>query len=271
MKAGKPLNIILMGRKYWSSKALKFLLDRGHNVVAVVGRNPKEELDSGKGSLIKMAIKNNLLTPSPSELYSWFNHPFTSPIPIEEVDLIISYLFWRKVKEPLLSKPKLGAINFHPAPLPDYKGLGGYNAAILNGNSSYGVTAHFMNEKIDGGDIIKVNRFKIDKENETALSLERKSQAEMFNLFKETIELIEANKHRDNLIKQREAEGIYINRDKFEEMKHINLNETNEMIARKIRAFWYPPYEGAKIKVGERYYTLTDNKILESLTKLVHI
>lgn len=270
MRENKSLNIILLGRKSWSSKALLFLRERGHKVAAVVGRQPDKELDSSKGSLVQLAKEYNILTPTPAELYSWFNAPSISPVPIEKIDLIISYLFWQKIKQPLLSVPKLGAINFHPAPLPDYKGLGGYNAAILNGNSTYGVTAHFMNEDIDGGDIIKVRRFRIDKENETALSLEKKSQIEMFELFKETIQLIELNKHRDNVIEQKKADGIYINRDRFEEMKVIKHNDSNEMIARKIRAFWYPPYEGAKIKIGDQYYTLTDHKILNSLAETIH-
>ncbi|MDQ0270933.1 methionyl-tRNA formyltransferase [Cytobacillus purgationiresistens] len=266
----QSLKIVLLGRKHWSAKALEYLIDRGHEVVAVVGRQVNDELDSSKGSLVETATQLGILTPTSEELYSWFDDSMNSPIAIDEVDLVISYLFWQKVKEPLLSAPRLGAINFHPAPLPEYQGLGGYNAAILNGCTEYGVTAHLMDEGIDSGDIIKLNRFNIDEDLETALSLELKSQIHMLDLFKETVELIEMNQHRENLIKNIKSNGIYIDREMFESMKITDENDSSEEISRRIRAFWYPPYEGAKVKVGEQYYTLTDQKILSDLSKLIH-
>src|SRR5688500_9989261 len=48
-------------------------------------------------------------------------------------DLGISMLYWRRLKGCFLAHPRFGTINFHPAPLPEYKGVGGYNLAILHG------------------------------------------------------------------------------------------------------------------------------------------
>lgn len=45
----------------------------------------------------------------------------------EFADLVVSYLFWRKIRKPLIVRPKYRCINFHPAILPDYRGLAGYN------------------------------------------------------------------------------------------------------------------------------------------------
>ena len=54
------------------------------------------------------------------------------------------------------------AINFHPS-LPKYRGVGGVNYAIFNGDKYFGSTIHFINEKIDNGKILKVSRFRILK------------------------------------------------------------------------------------------------------------
>ena len=61
-----------------------------------------------------------------------------------------------------LKKANIAAINFHPA-TPEYRGYGGANFAILDNAKYFGNTIHFMNEKIDQGKIISVDRFKINK------------------------------------------------------------------------------------------------------------
>ncbi|MBT2758412.1 hypothetical protein J7E71_21310 [Mesobacillus foraminis] len=255
----KKLNILLLGKKSWAAKALNYLIEREHNVVTVVAKDPCDELDRVNGTLHEAAHQHNIPVLNMKEL----NNEIIKN-KLNNVDLVISYLFWMKVKEPLLSLGKLGAINFHPAPLPEYKGLGGYNAAILDNKTEYGVTAHFMNELIDEGPIIKCKRFNIDQINETAFSLERKSQEAMFELFKEVISDFENDMV---LVEETPKEkGVYINRTKFEEMKLINPNDPTEIIERKIRAFWFPPFEGAKLKVGEKYYTLIDNNLLKEIS-----
>ena len=82
-----------------------------------------------------------------------------------------------------LSLPKLGIINFHPAILPEYKGTAGYNVAILEGRSDWGVSAHYVDAEIDTGEIIDVSMFPISKDEETAYSLEKKSQNYLFEQF----------------------------------------------------------------------------------------
>ena len=72
----------------------------------------------------------------------------------------------------LLQTPKNGVVNFHNGPLPFYKGLNVCSWAIVNGETRYGVTWHYIKkgEPIDSGKIIHQELFEI-KENETALSL----------------------------------------------------------------------------------------------------
>src|SRR5665811_2154532 len=91
-------------------------------------------------------------------------------------DIGFSMLYWRKLRGDFLTKPSLGVINFHPAPLPEYKGTAGYNMAILDGREDWAVTAHYVDASIDTGKIIETEKFPINKDSETAKSLEEKCQ-----------------------------------------------------------------------------------------------
>ena len=56
------------------------------------------------------------------------------------------------------------SINFHAGPLPSYAGMNAWNWAILNGEKDYGVAWHFINEVVDGGDIVSKRDFSITSE-----------------------------------------------------------------------------------------------------------
>lgn len=59
----------------------------------------------------------------------------------------------------LLCIAPLGTINLHPSLLPRYRGRAPINWAILHGETELGLTAHFVDEGMDSGDIIQQERF----------------------------------------------------------------------------------------------------------------
>ena len=77
-------------------------------------------------------------------------------------DYLISYRNPLILDNKMLVLAKKLNINFHPAP-PCYRGVGGYNLAILNSDRKFGATAHLMTNKIDDGLIIDLISFKISK------------------------------------------------------------------------------------------------------------
>ena len=50
-------------------------------------------------------------------------------------------------------------------------------------------------------------------------------------------------------------------------MKLISLDDTIDIINKKIRAFWAPPFSGAILKIGTEEYTLVNKVILEKIKK----
>jgi methionyl-tRNA formyltransferase len=71
-----------------------------------------------------------------------------------EVDVIVSLNTPQKLKKPLLALPKHGCINVHFGMLPRYRGILPIFHALMNEESSFGVTVHMMDEQLDNGDII---------------------------------------------------------------------------------------------------------------------
>lgn len=69
------------------------------------------------------------------------------------------------IPSPLISLATLGVVNLHPSLLPKYRGQAPINWAIINGERILGLTAHFVDEGIDSGDIIEQLSFEL-KENQ---------------------------------------------------------------------------------------------------------
>tara|TARA_B100001250_G_C19694024_1_gene741673 strand:- start:252 stop:701 length:450 start_codon:yes stop_codon:yes gene_type:complete len=68
------------------------------------------------------------------------------------VDLIVLAGYMRIIKNPAAFPAPM--INVHPSLLPKYKGLNVVEAAIEAGDKVTGCTVHYVNEELDGGDII---------------------------------------------------------------------------------------------------------------------
>src|SRR5690349_20036572 len=82
-------------------------------------------------------------------------------IPLKSFDLGISYCYPKKIIEPLLSTPKKGFVNYHPAPLPKYRGPTELDKAIENKEVHWGVTVHYMDKNYDTGPIIKIKNIEL--------------------------------------------------------------------------------------------------------------
>ena len=256
-----------MGRKPFAIKALEYLHSKGTDVIAVITADQPSGIFST--ALAETAKNLNMPVIQEKTLYKAIENDnyCHNSIELNNVDLVISYLYSRKIKPDLINLPSKGCINFHPAPLPELRGLGGYNVAILEGMPAYGVSAHFVDETFDTGDIIQVKRFQIDPLRETAFSLEQKSQVIMFELFKEVIDTLQSGKELNRI---RQGSGRYINRKEFESLRQVNSGDTPEIINRKIRAFWYPPYGGACITIDGKEYTLINDDLLAEIKCYYH-
>ena len=75
------------------------------------------------------------------------------------VDLIILAGYMRVIKNP--SAFPCPIINVHPSLLPKYKGLNVVERAMEAGEEKTGCTVHYVNEELDGGEIIMQSEVEI--------------------------------------------------------------------------------------------------------------
>lgn len=78
--------------------------------------------------------------------------------------------------------------NYHPHPLPEYKGYDAYAKAIAERIEKYGVTLHHMAQEVDAGKIIQVKRFPLASIPVHPNELGNICHYYLLQLFKETIE-----------------------------------------------------------------------------------
>lgn len=253
------MKVVLMGKHKRSVVgALEHLVQRGCSVVAVVappepgGAAPAQRLDEA-------ARRHDIPLASDEDLYAAIEAPGSGPLDLVGVDLVLSFLFWRRIRVPLIELGRLGCLNFHPAPLPDMRGVGGYNVAVLEGLREWGVSAHFVDEAFDTGDLVRVVRFPVDLESETAFSLDLRSQEQLLELFRWSLDRALAG---EPLPRAAQGEGRYVGRGQLEAMRRVDPDDPAALTERRIRAFWYPPYDGATIELAGRTLTLVDRSLL---------
>jgi methionyl-tRNA formyltransferase len=254
----KP-SVILLGSKPGSVVALSIMLERGWDVRSVVV--------------------------SPKFNYSWIPDPTLESFAAErgvriltrqdqlaadeQADFVISYMFRYRVKAETLALARRAALNFHAGPLPEFGGWAFYNIAILENSKEYGCTCHYMDEGFDTGPLFKVRRFPINPAEETAYSLERKAQEEMIRLFEDFCRIAETA-DRLPFEEQDRSRMRYLNREEFEALKEIPADADEETIDRHARAFWYPPYECAYVKMGDVRVEVVPKIVKEQLAALLH-
>jgi phosphoribosylglycinamide formyltransferase 1 len=98
------------------------------------------------------------------------------------VDLVVLAGFMRVLKSTILEAFRHRIINIHPSLLPKFPGLEAWKQALAAGESVTGCTVHYVDEKIDHGDIIAQREVPI-LPNDSAESLHARIQVAEHELY----------------------------------------------------------------------------------------
>jgi len=157
---------MFMGTPEFAVASLDILVKNGYNIVGVVtapdrraGRGRKMSFSPVK----KYALEKGLRILQPEKLR---DEAFVKELTYLKPDLQIVVAF-RMLPEVVWSLSGLGTFNLHASLLPQYRGAAPINWAVINGEKETGVTAFFIDEKIDTGKVIMWEKTKIGDE-ETA-------------------------------------------------------------------------------------------------------
>ena len=113
------------------------------------------------GESIASACKRNGV---PCEAIPDVNAPdFLQRLQRLEPDVIVSVSCPQIFREELLDLPRLGCVNVHGAILPNYRGVMPSFWMMLNDEQVAGVSAFFMNEDIDGGELCGQRIFRVER------------------------------------------------------------------------------------------------------------
>lgn len=253
----RSLRVVLLGKdKRVPVAGLQYLLDSGIDVAAVVA--PMDSVGRPTGRLGNEADHCGIPVKSLDEISEVVKSGSLS------VDVVLSLLYWRRIGSELIDHPRVGCINFHPAPLPEFRGVAVYSFGILEEVSEWGVSAHFVEPTIDTGDLISVRRFPIDATTHTARSLETRTRPHLLDLFKSVVQHLVDNR---KLSRDPQGSGRYYSMADFKEAQQIGPEDSLETIDRKARAFWYPPHTGALLKREGAEYTVVTEEILQEVAE----
>jgi methionyl-tRNA formyltransferase len=237
------MRIVFIGTGEIGVPTLRALLNSEHEVVAVVtqpdkrvGREQRIEPPPIKKEIAKTRIP--ILQPARIK-----EQQATEEIRDFAPDVIVVVAYGQILPRDVLEVPRLACLNLHASLLPRWRGAAPIQAAIAAGDCETGITAMYMDEGLDTGDILLQRSVEI-LPNDTGGSLHDRLAQIAPEALLESLRLLSAgNAPR---IPQDNARATYAPKLKREHGL-IDWSESAEAIERKIRA--YNPWPGAFMKV----------------------
>lgn len=185
----KDLKIVFMGTPDFAVATLKQIIENKFNVVGVITAPDKP---AGRGRKLnesavkKYAKEQGLHILQPTNLK---DQSFLEELKSLNANLQIIVAF-RMLPKVVWDMPKYGTFNLHASLLPNYRGAAPINWAIINGETTTGVSTFFIDEKIDTGEMILQKEVEINPK-ENAGSLHDKLMLIGSDLVIDTIKLIQ--------------------------------------------------------------------------------
>jgi methionyl-tRNA formyltransferase len=178
-------------------------------------------------------------------------------------DLALSVRFHAILRRRHIQSARLGVVNLHGAPLPEMRGSMCDAMAIIEGRPRFGASLHWMDEGIDTGELLAVERFPV-KQSDTVYDLFQRSNAAGLELIKTHLADIAAGKTRaqpQDIVCERQGitPKAYRTSDVLA-LKSMSPPLDPMEIWNRARAFQFPGHEPAFINtpVGPVYLTATE-------------
>lgn len=200
------MNIVFLGSAHFAVPSLKLLLSTDHKISCVVTQ-PDREKGRGlsvAGTAVKtVALEENLQIYQPKDINA------TEAITLLKKlnpELFVVIAYGQILSQELLDIPKIFAINLHASTLPRYRGAAPINWAIINGESSTGVSIIKITRQMDAGPIILQKEIGISAD-DTSVTLEQRLSDLGAQLLLQSLKAIESGEYK--LIPQDEEKVIF--------------------------------------------------------------
>lgn len=181
MSIAPRLVVLISGR----GSNLRAILDSpaGDAVAAVISDNTDAAgLDIARQYGKKAVICHREIEPSAAD----FEKALAAAIAAEQATLIALAGFMRILSPVFIAAHTGRLVNIHPSLLPKFPGLNTHRRALAAGEKTHGCTVHWVNEKVDGGEIIAQRELHIEP-HEDEESLKKRVLAEEHNLYPQVL------------------------------------------------------------------------------------
>ena len=150
------MKIVYMGTPDFAVRALRALVEAGHQIAAVVTQPDKPK---GRGKEMQMtpvkeaALSHNIAVYQPRSVK---DPDFMETLRGIEADVIVVAAFRQLLPKEILHMPRFGCLNIHASLLPCYRGAAPIQWAVIDGREKAGVTIMQMDEGLDTGDMLLI-------------------------------------------------------------------------------------------------------------------
>ena len=164
----RPMRVVFMGAPEFATPALRAIVERGHEVVAVYTRAPqpagRRGLELTKTPVHRLAEEFGLPVATAATLRSAEAQETFRAL---AADVVVVVAYGLILPPPVLAAPRLGCLNLHASLLPRWRGAAPIQRAIMAGDRETGVDLMRMEEGLDTGPVAREIRTPIHPE-ETA-------------------------------------------------------------------------------------------------------
>lgn len=158
------LRIVFMGTPAFAVPALDALARAGHTIAAIYTQPPRP---AGRGQAERKSDVHRLAEK--------LGVPVETPVRLKDPASQAHFASWRAdvavvaaygliLPKPVLEAPRLGCLNIHASLLPRWRGAAPIHRAILAGDDETGITIMQMDEGLDTGAILMMEKLAITSE-----------------------------------------------------------------------------------------------------------
>jgi methionyl-tRNA formyltransferase len=224
------LKIIYFGSPYYSVPLLKKIISLGHQVPLVISQGSKK---TRRGKIVHTSIyefckKNKLRCITPDQFINTVEEDIYSI----KADLGIVYAYGKIIPQSIIDATEFGIMNLHCSLLPAYRGAAPIQHALINNESTTGITYFEINEKLDEGKIISNKAYNI-KESDNCSTIQDNLTDIAVEFCSEVIDKMCAKEYiQSTLIKKPTYAKKIIKEDAF-----LNWDMNVRLMFNMIRAF----------------------------------
>jgi methionyl-tRNA formyltransferase len=248
----KPLRVVFAGTPQFAAAHLESLLRAQHNVIAVY---TQPDRPAGRGKQLKaspvkeIALAHSLAVYQPATLKT---NEAADALAQLNADVLIVVAYGLILPKTILALPRLGCINVHASLLPRWRGAAPIHRAIEAGDEETGVTIMQMDEGLDTGPMLRLEKISITAQHTTQTltrDLEQLGPATLLNT-------LNALEETQRCAVPQPSDGVTYAEKISKSEAMIEWSQSATVLARKIRALNPAPgcfstLDNQRVKVWE--------------------